>query len=177
MEEHYGSIGEAIGAAMAHNIRLAAWRRPAAAAPVREARRAPHPNAASTSDIDIGYDDGIFAAAPRALTENAHQILHAHGFVPGPTRLVLSGHFSWEESTARATRAAEALLRAGFDVSLDPMLLSRQALDTDHAERLRRQQAAATRTSPAAGTQTADPASPTPTGPALPASNGPRRTR
>jgi hypothetical protein len=54
----------------------------------------------------------------------------------------------WPDDQAHATRAAEALTRAGFDISLDPMLLSRQALDTDHAERLRRQQAAATRTSP-----------------------------
>jgi hypothetical protein len=31
----------------------------------------------------------------------------------------------WPDDQAHATRAAEALTRAGFDISLDPMLLSR----------------------------------------------------
>jgi hypothetical protein len=161
----------------------------ATAHPPPEPATAPHDAQSVTNradqhgtDIEIWYEHWACAQTRTGMPQAAHRILSEHGFTVqhpflGPDCRILVDAV-WPDDQAHATRAAEALTRAGFDIWLDPMLLSRQALNTDHAERLRRQQAAATRTSPATGTQTpAHPASPEPINPSPPAPNGAHRTR
>lgn len=110
------------------------------------------------TDVEIWYEHGVFADVRTGAPDAAHRILWEHGFTLdhawlGPDSRVLARDDGWSEDKACATRAAQALTRAGFTANLDPMLLSRDALAADHALHRRRQRAA-TRTSPAAGTRT-----------------------
>lgn len=119
------------------------------------------------TDVEIWHDHGVFADTRTGIPEAAHQILWEHGFALdtewlGPNYRVLTRDDSWAEDKACATRAAEALTRAGFTTNLDPILLSRDALAADHAQQLRRQHAA-TRTSLTSGVRPPGPtASPPP---------------
>lgn len=106
------------------------------------------------TDVEIWYEHGVFADVRTGTAESAHQILWEHGFTLdhawlGPNSRILARNDGWSENKACATRAAQALTRAGFTANLDPMLLSRDALAADHARHLRRQHDA-TRASSAA---------------------------
>ncbi|WP_435127242.1 hypothetical protein [Actinacidiphila sp. bgisy144] len=116
------------------------------------------------TDVEIWYEHRVFADVRTGISPTAHQILWEHGFTldharPGPDSRVLARDDDWSEDKACATRAAQALTRAGFTTNVDPILLSRDALAADHTHHLRRQQAA-TRTSPTAGIRSPGAAAP-----------------
>jgi hypothetical protein len=125
------------------------------------------------TDVDIWWEHNVFADLRPGLSEAARRILWEHGFTLdhawlGPDRRVLARDDGWADDKACATRAAEALIRAGFTANLDPVLLSRDALADQHSQLLRRRRAAIL-PSPAAGTRPSgapdDAAPPSPTAP------------
>lgn len=132
------------------------------------------------TDVEIWYEHGVFADVRTGAPDTAHQILWEHGFTLdpdwlGPACRVLARDDGWTEDKACATRAAQALTRAGFTTNLDPVLLSRDALAADTARHQRRQHAA-TRTSPTtAARPSAEPTTAAAPSPATPTTI--RRTR
>ncbi|SHN23019.1 hypothetical protein [Actinacidiphila paucisporea] len=150
MTEYYSSIGEAIGTAMAHNIRLAHRSLPTASvdAPAHATSSGPdrgalHEGRLPTLDSDInradhyGVDVVIFhwerqsirADTRTGINEAACEVFEELGFVevsaPGLTSHELTADGPWPVHQAHCTAAAGALASAGFTVILDP------DLDTD----------------------------------------------
>lgn len=203
MTENYDSIGEAIGAAMAHNINLAHRtqpRPPHTAAPVRAApathqhdpsEREPQETSANRTerfgtDVEIfRWKDGtVWADVHPELASSSRDLVHSALRLEGFQRIspyVLPHSYELinvppeGELRRRLSAVAENLSRGGYTVNIEPDLYTDTVLPPSHAEARRRQ--AALRTSPAAGT-TPTPAAPSPALP--PAATGPttvRRTR
>lgn len=151
MPEYYSSIGEAVAAAMAHNIQLAHRGVPAPRVepPVHAAgsaggRRTPRGGRLTKLDPDTNLADrygtdivifhwewqSIWADTRTGISQTAHQVLEELGFVeasyPGAhTSHELAANRPWPEHQSHCTRAAGTLVSAGFTVILDP------DLDTD----------------------------------------------
>lgn len=195
MPTYYDSIGEAIGAAMAHNIALA-HRKPPRIPPsvdTVEARATPphgrgepafdaHSPANRTepfgTDVEIfrWRDNTVWAdvrhSLPDASRDLVHSVLRLEGFelvspdvLPHSYKLVTVPPEG--ELRRRLSAMAENLSRSGYAVNIEPGLYTDEVLPPALAEARRRQ--AALRSSPAAGTTppAAAPAPPlaSPTGP------------
>jgi hypothetical protein len=179
---YYDSIGEAIGAAMAHNIALTD-REPPPIPPsvdaVKAARTTPprgrgepaldaQSPANRTEPFDTDVEITVWAdinperaASSRDLV---HSVLRLEGFQrTSPDVLPLSYKLVTDppagELQRRLSAVAENLSRSGFTVNINPDLHTDEVLPPALAE-ARRQQAAR-RTSPTAGT-TPSPAAPSP---------------
>lgn len=178
MPNYYGSIGEAIGAAMAHNIALA-HRKPPRIPPsvdtVKAARATPpHGRGEPTVDAQspanrterFGTDVEVFRwrdgtvwadvrhSLPDASRDLAHGVLRLEGFeVVSPDVLPHSYKLVTGppegELRRRLSALAENLSRSGFTVNIEPDLYTDEVLPPALAEARRRQ--AARRSSLGAG--------------------------
>ncbi|WP_328912459.1 MULTISPECIES: hypothetical protein [unclassified Streptomyces] len=166
MPKSYPSIGDATGAAIAHNT-----------GQENTITRAAHLNRADDFDVDVEIflwrDRSIWADTRTGIPESARQLLQSYGFAriwhPG----IIDAHelvadLSWPEQKIRASKVAESLALSGFSVNIDPDLYDDVVLPPSLAEARRLQHAAATRPSPATGTHrptapapAASPSSPT----------------
>jgi len=185
---YYDSIGEAIGAAMAHNVALA-HRKPPRIPPsvdTVEADRPTPPHGRGEPAFDtqspanrtehFGTDVEIFRwrdstvwadvrhSLPDASRDLVHSVLRLEGFeLVSPDVLPHSYKLVTDppegELQRRLSAVAENLSRSGFTVNIEPDLYTDKVLPPAHAETRRRQ--AALRASPTAGT-TPSPAAPSP---------------
>lgn len=202
MPNYYDSIGEAIGAAMAHNIALAHRNRPGSHPPSTPPKPpAPHPRARVEPAVDaqspanrtepFGTDVEIFRwrdstvwadvrhSLPDGSRDLVHSVLRLEGFevvspdvLPHSYKLVTVPPEG--ELQRRLSAVAENLSRSGFTVNIEPDLYTDEVLPPALGEARRRQ--AALRSSPTAGTT---PVSAAPSPPSAPPT-GPttvRRTR
>ncbi|MFI0942776.1 hypothetical protein [Streptomyces sp. NPDC021020] len=188
MPDYYDSIGQAIGAALAHNIKLAHRQPPRVVPPVTSVE-APHttpPHGLGEQKLDaqspanrtepFGTDVEIFrwqdstvwADVRHSLPDTSRDLVHSVLRLEGFERIspdVLPHSYKLVtvptegELRRRLSAVAENLSRSGFTVNIEPDLYTDEVLPSPVTEARRRQ--AALRSSPTAGT-TPTPAAPSP---------------